>query len=143
MHVDGAWDALNVDTLWLPNGVVGTNRGVGHAAGRRALPWRRDQSTYSIRMVIDGHNNGASVPYDNPLEGLEFNVGYLYDQLVVPLDDPTSDVTRPASLVMPSGAVRYAEVQPTSLETQSTEGLGCYMAVMTLVVPSGMFSETS
>ena len=90
MHIGGCWNVLNPQVLWMPTDTRGANSVVSHASGRLPKPWHLDQSTYSLQIIIDGCNDWDGDPYDNPLEGLETNIEYLFQTIIIPPDDPLS-----------------------------------------------------
>lgn len=135
MHIDGAWNVLNPQVLWTPNAVKGSNRNKPRARGSRPNPWRTGESTYSLRMLIDGmwdvgQNDWAS----NPWVGLQHNLEYLFDTVVNPPTAPTA--VRAATLDMPDGTIYEGGVQPRTLIHQETE-TSVFTAVLTVIVPGG------
>lgn len=136
MHVDGAWNVLNPQVLWLPTAEKGENRKKPRARGRRPNPWRTDESTYSLNMVIDGtFDVGANAYSTSPWVGLQHNIEYLWDNVVIPPDSPTT--TRSLTLGMPDGDTRTGSCQPKHLETEPTES-PLFTAVLTVYVPGGL-----
>lgn len=142
LHVDGAWDATNAHVLWLrgEGAVRGQNVVISGAEGQLGEPWRTDQSTYGLEMLVDGSNDVDGNPYASYLEGLEANLTFLEEEFCL---NPSQVTSYPARLVMPSGAVRTADVQPRSLLAGPSDGLGVVRAVLTLVVLGGRFVEQS
>lgn len=137
LHIDGCWNFLDPTMLWAPFGARGENVVIPSTPGRFPEPWRLDQSTYDLQIVIDGDNDWNGDPYSNPWEGLETNLEYLVDELIIPPADVTVK-TRPATLAMPSGAMRGADVQPRSQQHRTSELQVIYMT-MALVVCAGRF----
>lgn len=136
MHIDGAWNILNVQVLWIGNAVRAGNTIVAYDRGRLALPYRVDEASYQLQMVIDGTYDWLGNPYSDPWIGLETNVEYLWDNVFIPPDAPTA--TYPATLEMPSGEVRVADVQPRVNDLGAT-GTPTFVTTMILVVPHGRF----
>jgi hypothetical protein len=136
MHIDGAWNVLDPQQLWLPSAVRGANIVLDGVPGRRDYPWRNDESVYSLQMVIDGVNDVDGIPYADQWEGLELNTEYLYLNVLLGVDDEREMVH--ASLEMPSGAERFAYVQPRRLTTRPT-GTATFLATLEMNVPGGRF----
>lgn len=141
LHIDGAWNVLNPQVLWTPNAVKGSNRNKPRARGTRANPWRIAESTYSLRMIIDGtFDVGENDNATNPWVGLQHNLDYLMEFVVNPPTAPTA--TRDGLLVMPDGEQREGPVQPRTLIHQETE-LSVFTAVLTVIVPGGSLVPAS
>lgn len=132
MHKDGAWNVLNPQVLWVATDTRGGNSIVSHAEGRRKKPWHLDQSTYSLRLVVDGVYDENGNPHPNVWEGVEYNTEYLYQNIVIPPTEPTASWD--ASLEMPSGDVREGEVQPRPFAVNDPEA-GVYTTILPLIVP--------
>lgn len=140
MHKEGAWNVLNPQILWLPTDERGSNVVISRARGRRAYPWRTDQSSYPLSLLVDGVLDWDGNPYANPWEGLETNLAYLYANVLIPPTAPTA--VRAASLLMPSGETRIADVQPKHLGIPNAVENACFTDTLTLVVPDGAFFPT-
>jgi len=126
--------------------VRGEDRLLPLAAGVIPYLRRRTVTRHSLPMVIQGEVDENGVPYPDVWAGLEANIAQLRASVV----DPTGvgDGTRPASLVMPSGATRTADVHVLGLvlgRTQAgtntltgNEGVGM-LATLELSIPTGVF----
>jgi len=133
MHIDGAWNVLNPQVLWVPTDTRGANSVVSHASGRRKKPWHLDQSTYSLQLIIDGTKDWDGDPYTDPFEGLETNIEYLVQNVVLPPDEPLASYD--AELIMPSGNVREGAVQPRPFAVPPDLSLGAFTTTMSVIVP--------
>ena len=140
MHVDGAWNVLNPQVLWMPTDTRGGNSIISHSSGRRKKPWHLDQSSYSLRLVVDGVRDENGDPHLSVWEGIEYNVEYLYQNIIIPPDEPLASYD--AELVMPSGEVREGEVQPRPFPVNDPE-VGAFTTIMPLIVPGVRLQPTA
>lgn len=136
MHIEDAWAVTNLHELWVPTADRGENRIIPGVRGRRALPWRTDQSVYALQLAISGINdvNGSPHPGPSPWYGWWTNVRYLQDNVVQPPSPPTASVV--AEFAAPDGTLWVADVQPRRLTPSPTE-TDILLAVLDLVVPYG------
>jgi hypothetical protein len=134
MH-NQAWAMIDLGDLWLPPKTRGSNVVIPGAVGRRAYPVRADETTYSLPMLISGVAAPGGVMYSDAMVGLETNIGLLADVFVP--DPNVATVT--ASLEMPSGAVRTAEVQIVGVKLGKQVG-PVMRAILEMVVPAGGFA---
>lgn len=134
MHTP-AWCVTDCIELWLPNAVRGQNVIIPGASGRRAYQMRRDESNYSLPMVITGYVDDLGDRYPDPWDGLQANIAFLYANIV----DAAIAATLPATLTMPDLSVRTANVQVRGLNLGNNPA-PLRRATLELVVPSGLFS---
>lgn len=139
MHADGAWNVLNPHVLWFPSADRGSNVVISHTRGRRAQPWRYDEGTYSMQIIIDGVLDQDGDPHDNPWMGLQLNSDYLLANVFLPPTAPAA--TRDASLDMPDGSTRVATVQPRLLVPPRDALCASFVTTFTLKVMEGLFEE--
>lgn len=137
MHTS-AWNVLDCTELWLVAAVRGDNITIPYVNGRRALPYRIDEATFALRMAITGDVNSAGVKYADPWVGLQANLDYLRANVVDPPTAPSA--TRAATLVMPSGVTRTANVQVLELEILRHGGPHLVDAALHLRIPAGRFA---
>lgn len=132
-----AWNVIRLVPLWLtPSVRGGPNRPIPGIAGRVAYRRRIDETVHSLPMMVSGLRDRTGAINANPWAGLEANIAYLRANVV----DPTNatDGTRAATLVMPSGATRTANIQVIGM----TEGnVVMYVQKFTLdvIIPAGAF----
>lgn len=136
-HIDGCWTCLNVEELWTANAARGGNVVIPGSTGRRSYAWRVDESIYTLAFVFSGENDHNGVAWDSPWYGLQRNIEYFRSNVVAPPAAPTATVS--ASLLMPDGSTRTANVQPRIL-TVAGGGGSFVNGVLELVVPAGRFS---
>lgn len=108
MHTP-AWDVVDLVPLWVtPTVRGGPNRAIPGISGRRSFQRRFDETAHSLRMIVHGEVNRLGVPQANPWAGLQANIAYLRANVV----DPTgaTDGTRAATLAMPDGSTRTANI---------------------------------
>jgi hypothetical protein len=115
---------LSVIELWEPQELLGEDRLI--PVGPTGEPvvvtreWFPTTTTRRLRVAIYGANTSAGVPYADPWDGLEANINALRTAVV---DPPSGTGLRAATLTMPSGAVRTADVRVRGLTLgKSTEG---------------------
>jgi hypothetical protein len=133
MHTP-AWCMVDLGDLWFPAKTRGSNVLIPGAVGRRAYPVRADETTYSLPMLISGVVDQLGGPYPDAMVGLERN---LVELAAVFVPDPNV-ATVSASLTMPSGAVRTAEVQIVGVKLGKQVG-PVVRAIVEMVVPAGSF----
>jgi hypothetical protein len=98
-------------------------------------------------MVIFGEFDQAGNPVEAGWEGLEANIDYLRSNVADPTD--VGDGTRPATLTMPTGAVRSADIHVLGItagataagtnQLTGTEGVAL-LATLEISIPDGVFS---
>lgn len=132
-----AWNVLDCMPLWLPQSTRGTNVVIPGAAGTRAYPIRLHEARHSLEMAITGWADRNGVLTNDPWVGLQANIEYLRANIEAPPAAPTA--TRTATLLMPDGTSRSANIQVVSLtivwHVQTNVG-----ALLEIVIPSGRFA---
>lgn len=137
MH-NQAWNVLDLVPLWMYEASRGANVIIPGASGRRAYPRRVDEGRYSLPMIITGVADRLGVGYANRWTGLQTNLAYLHTNVVNPPTAPTA--TRAATLLMPDGTTRNADVQVESLDIANPGTTAAVIqAVLELVIPAGRF----
>ena len=136
MHT-AAWTVVDVTNLWMGADIRGGDRILPTTPG--VIPYRRRMTVtqYSLPMVIIGDYDYLGVKYADIWEGLEANI----DQLRAWVVDPTNvgDGTLPASLTMPSGAVRTADIHVLRLALGVVTNARM-RATLDISVPQGVFA---
>ena len=120
LEIDGvplstpAWEHLNIGALYSGPGVRGENRVLPGAAGRRALPWRPDETMRTLTLAIFGARSWDGTLNADPVAGLWANVAHLHDFVVAnPLN---AGSTRTATLKRPGSADLAATIQVRGFE---------------------------
>ena len=134
-----AWDVHNLSPLWFGASVRGESTIMPTAEGRRSNPARLDEHTVDLLMVVRGDVDSAGVPYSDPWRGIDLNLGYLWDNVLQPIDSGRG--TRDATLVKPDGSNWAATVRTEPLEAVGDEITDPLFApfTLTLVITSGRF----
>lgn len=141
-----AWMTLNLERLWYQPDVRGEDRLVPGVTG--VIPYRRriTSTTYELEFFIVGDCDQAGTPHADGLLGLQANLEYLWVNVFTPL--AAHPGTRPASLILPSGSTRTANVH-----VQFSEGIvrvinnticgqtrsAGMTGLITMTVPTGLF----
>lgn len=138
MHTP-AWNVLDLVPLWMPAATRGANVIIPGADGRRAYPRRIDEARYSLPMVIGGVADRLGAAYANRWTGLQTNLEYLRANVTTPPTAPTA--TRAATLLMPDGTTRTANVQVEILTLSNPRTTAAVIeAVLELIIPAGRFA---
>lgn len=103
-----AWEVVDLTSLWLTPRVRGSDRLIPGINGVRPFKRRTTVTEHNLPFVVVGGFDQAGVALADPWAGLQANIDYLRLNVV----DPTgvTDGTRVATLTMPSGAVRTADI---------------------------------
>lgn len=144
MHGPG-WCMGDLTALWGEAEVRSGSTIIDGAPGRRENEVLIDETEHTLGLKICGETNQDGDLYPDPWVGLETNIAYLRANVV---DPPTVGLTRPATLHMPSGAQRTADVQVLFLRLG--EALGGYslrsgmetaahLATLRILIPAGRF----
>ncbi len=137
MHTP-AWNVLDCRVLWLAQDMRIENVTLPEPLeGDYPFAYKPASARHSLEMAITGFVNSSGVPYSNPWVGLETNIEYLRANLDTPPVAPIA--TFSASLVMPSGATRTAQVQVASLTIVDFANVET-AALLEIVIPSGRFA---
>lgn len=146
MHTP-AWNVLTVVELWMPGNQRGLDRLLPLTPGVQAHQRRLTVTRHSLPMVIVGEVDENGDPNADLWAGLEANVATLHASVVAPTG--VGDGTRAATLTMPSGAVRNADIHVEGLAAgrtiegtnQSTGLPGVLMlATLEISIPAGEFA---
>lgn len=120
LEIDGvplstpAWEHTNIHTLYSGAEVRGENRVLPGASGRRALPWRADETMRTLTLAIFGTYSWDGTPNEDPVAGLWANVAHLQAFVV---DNPlTADSTRLATLKRPGATDQTCIIQVRGFE---------------------------
>ena len=140
MHC-AAWCMLDLLELWGFNVATrGANVLIPGTAGQTANPLRITESQHTLEMVITGDVDRFGVVASNPTTQLQTNIDYLRTNVITPPSPPTA--TRAASLLMPSGATRTANIQVLGLDLDASKHLVPHEigAFLHIAIPSGVFA---
>lgn len=135
-----SWDITNLTPLWAEFTVRGDDRRIPGVAG--VIPYKRrmDVTEHALEMVIIGGADRTGASNANPWVGLENNIAYLRTNVVDPT--MTGNGTRAATLVLPSGATRFANIHVLSLrlsEVQGVDDQAFVLAALQISIPLGVF----
>jgi len=132
-----AWCLVDLVPLWFNTETRGSNVLIPGASGQRAYPIRVDETRHSLPMIITGEVNEFCVLYNDPMIGLETNLALIVAAVVNPPAAPTA--TQTATLTLPSGATRTAEIQVNGLTPGEHVG-PLLKATFDITIPLGKFS---
>jgi hypothetical protein len=120
LEIDGvplstpAWEHLNIQTLYSGPETRGDNRVMPGAAGRRALPWRADQTMRTLTLAIFGGLRWDGAANPDAVAGLWANVAHFIANIV---DTPnTPGCTRTAVIKRTGAADLTATIQVRGFE---------------------------
>lgn len=135
-----AWDIPNLTSLWYQHAVRGQSKTMTGLLGRRSFPVRVDEAVHDLYFVVNGDFDQAGAATADPLVGLQANLDYLWTNVLQPIT--SGDGTRPATLLMPSGATRSADVRTSPLVPVGEDVTDTRFAEFTLTVtiPGGRFT---
>jgi hypothetical protein len=120
LEIDGvplstpAWEHLNLQLLYSLASTRGENRVMPGAAGRRALPWRADETMRTLTMIVTGNHHWDGTANADPIAGLWANVAHLVTN--VGGYPATPDGTRTAVIKRPGAPDRVATIQVRGFE---------------------------
>lgn len=138
MHTYG-WNVLDVRDLWTTVAVRGQDRLVPGVSGLRPKRRRITATTHSLPMVISGLHTAGGTPVTDPVARLaqfQDNLDYLMANVVAEV--PTVTGTRPATLTMPSGGTRTANIHVLSI-TPGTWTPAVLRCTLDISIPAGKF----
>lgn len=132
-----AWDLPDLTALWFEFDVRGDDRLLPGSDG--VLPYRRRVTVtqHALPMIVTGAVDRFGEPYADAWVGMETNVAYLLTNVVLPTN--VGDGTRSATLTLPSGATRTANVHVLRLAKGLVLG-GRLRATLDLSIPNGRFT---
>lgn len=134
LAIDGAWEWLDLAPLWEGADKRGGDRLIPGAAGVVSYPRRATVSRRSINGYVYGFKDYNGAAFANVRVGLEANIAFLQEE--VEADPGTATGTRTATLHLPSGATKTAEVHVEKLRL-APFGPAAARAVLELSIPSG------
>lgn len=149
---NGAWGIIGDERgvggyvkLWADFDVRGEDRILPSVTGVIAYQRRRTVTRHDFRLIVVGDVIGETgAPEADTRIGLEENIEYLRENVIDPVDTATG--TRSATLTMPSGNTRDAEIHVLSVTTQSYQLRECdsiWIATLHISIPSGRFAYSS
>lgn len=139
MHTYG-WNVLDVRDLWVTVSVRGQDRLVPGVSGLRPKRRRITATPHSLPMVISGLHTSVGVEITDPDERLaqiQDNLDYLMANVVAEV--PTTTGTRPASLTMPSGGTRTADIHVLGI-TPGRWTPAVLRCTLDISIPAGKFT---
>jgi hypothetical protein len=130
-------------TLWADFDVRGQDRLLPGATGVIAYPRRLTATRKDLRLLVVGDVDLNGVPTADSVIGLQTNLEYLRANVFVPVVSSTG--TRAATLAMPSGGTRTADIHVLGVVTQSYGfASGCsgaiWIGTLQISIPAGRFS---
>jgi hypothetical protein len=145
LEIDGvplstpAWEHQNIQTLYSGAGVRGENRVMPGAAGRRALPWRPDETMRTLTLAIFGDLSWDGPVNADAVAGLWANVAHLQTFIV---DNPlNTDSTRTAVIKRPGASDLVAKIQVRGFEIDDESySPAAIAASMDIALLSGAFA---
>jgi hypothetical protein len=137
-----AWDIPDLTALWIEATQRGEDRLIPGAVG--VIPYRRRLTVteHTLGMWIVGDTDRTGAANADAWIGLQANIEYLRANVV----DPTNltDGTRVATLTMPNGSTRTANIHVTGMRIQGIEGddgvFNDANAVLMISIPAGRFA---
>lgn len=134
-----AWCAPDLSALWGSPLLRGQNRLIPGRQGRKPYKRRIDEFRFSLPLLVTGYCDSDGFAYSDAGvgfdQGLEANVAYLQNALVIPPSN--NDSTRDATFTLPSGNVRQSTVQILGLTGQLLPG-ALFRATLELVDVDGL-----
>lgn len=134
----GAWKCLDLSELWLRGEQRGKDRLMPGTAG--VVPYKRriTVTEVDLPMVFVGDvHYGTGATNANPISGFQVNLEYFLDNVVEPTG--ATDGTRAATLTLPSGSTRTANIHVLGLELGRAHKTG-KLATLTISIPTGAFA---
>lgn len=149
---NGAWGIIGDEQgkggyvqLWAGFDVRGQDRILPSVTGYIAYQRRRTVTAFNLRLIVVGDVIGETgAPELDTRVGLEENIEYLRENVIDPVATQTG--TRSATLTMPSGNTREAEIHVLDVTTQQYKLSECgsiWIANLRISIPSGRFAYSS
>lgn len=149
---NGAWGIIGDEQgkggyvqLWAEFDVRGQDRILPSVTGVIPYQRRRTVTVRNLRLIVVGDVIGSTgTPEPDTRVGLEENIEYLRENAIDPVN--TQAGTRSASLTMPSGNTRIADIHVMDVTTQSYKLSECgsiWIANLRISIPSGRFAYAS
>lgn len=142
-----AWTWPDLTDLWFKGDMSGTDEHMPGADGDRAFARYGVATSYALLGVIDGDADRFGTRYSDIFAGLQTNIDYLNANVVG--RGAAANGTRPATLLMPTGALRTADIHVTRLRIGTkarginlrTGNPGIFASVtLAITIPRGHFS---
>jgi hypothetical protein len=127
--------------LWADFDVRGEDRLLPSATGVIAYPRRITVRRMDFRLLVVGDVDQAGTPVVNTKVGLQNNLEYIRANVLAPVVSATG--TRAATLLMPSGATRSADIHVLGVVTQSYGFGACgaiWVGTLQISIPAGRFA---
>ncbi len=145
LEIDGvplstaAWEHQNIQALYSGAAVRGENRVMPGARGRRALPWRPDETMRTLTLAIFGDLSWDGTKNDDAVAGLWANVAHIQTFIV---DNPlNSGSTRTAIIKRPDSPDLTATIQVRGFEIDDESySPAAIAASMDIALLSGAFT---
>lgn len=131
-----AWGIVDLTDLWVLATMRGSSRIIPGATGVIANPKRRTITRVDLPFVVIAHYDRLGAYQADAGIGLQTNLDYLNTNVITPPTLP--DRTRTATLDMPTGANRTAEIQVVGFEPRQKSGADRLFS-LTLEIPAGRF----
>lgn len=149
---NGAWGVIGDERgkggyvpLWAEFEVRGDDRILPSVTGVIAYQRRRTVTRHDLRLIVVGDVIGETgAPELDTRVGLEENIEYLRENVIEPVN--TSTGMRSATLTMPSGNTREANIHVLRVTTQSYMLRECdsiWIATLHISIPSGRFAYST
>jgi hypothetical protein len=129
--------------LWADFDVRGEDRILPSAAGVIAYPRRITATRKDLRLLVVGDVDHTGAPTVDSLIGLQNNIEYIRSNVLEPVVSTTG--TRAATLLLPSGSTRTANIHVLGVVTQSYGfAAGCggaiWIGTLQISIPAGRFA---
>lgn len=127
--------------LWADFDVRGEDRLLPGANGVIAYPRRITETRKDFRLLVVGDVDAAGAPVADSRIGLQANLEYIRTNVLAPVVSSTG--TRSATLLMPSGGTRTANIHVLGVVTQSYHLAECgsiWIGTMQIDIPAGRFA---
>lgn len=139
MHTFG-WNVLDVRDLWAVFATRGSDRLIPLVDGVRPYRRRITATPHSLPMVISGLHTMTGTKVADPearLAQIQTNLDYLINNVVLPV--PTASGTRVATLTMPAGGTRTANIHVLGI-TPGRWLPAVLRCTLDISIPAGRFS---
>jgi hypothetical protein len=144
LEIDGvplstpAWEHLDIQALYSGAKVRGDNRVMPGAAGRRALPWRPDETMRTLTLAIFGDVSWDGSVNSDSVAGLWANIAHLQTFVV---DNPLNAGSTRTAVIKRIGATDLtATIQVRGFEIEESYGPSAVSASMEIALLSGRFT---
>lgn len=127
--------------LWVEFEVRGSDRVLPSATGVIPYPRRMTVTRHDLRFLVVGDVDSAGTPVADTRSGLRANLEYLRTNVFAPVASSTG--TRAATLTVPGGANRTADIHVLRVQTQSyyiDECGSIWVGTLQISIPGGRFA---